>query len=58
MSPEQITQLLTIIGTIVTTINAVILFYIANHQRVVAKDLKQYNGTVLEAIKGVRAPTE
>jgi len=58
MSPEQITQLLTIIGTLVTTINAVILFYIANHQRVVAKNLKQYNGTVLEAINSIKPPRE
>jgi hypothetical protein len=58
MTPEQIGQLINIIGVLVTTLNAFILWYIANHQKQVARDLKASNGTLNEALKRVIEPPQ
>lgn len=58
MTPEQVGQLINILGVLVTTINAFILWYIANHQKQVARDLKAANGTLNEALAKVIAPPQ
>jgi len=58
MTEAQITQLIGILSILVTTLNAFVLFWIAQHQVQVKADLKKFNGTILEAIDRKTTPPQ
>ena len=58
MTEAQITQLIGILAVFVSTLNAFVLFWIAQHQVQVKDDLKKFNGTILEAIDKKTTPSQ
>jgi hypothetical protein len=58
VTEAQITQIIGILSLLATTINAFVLFWIANHQRGVAEVLAKQNGALNEALTRINPPGE